>query len=196
VEENAQLIFETKFVSTEMPCDGRLDELIYWGKRFYDTGMVSEAGGNLSYRTEKGFVISGTGVYLNALSSNTVAEVTDIKKENNKYIVYANGIAVPSRECLLHLYIYEQRNEVNAVFHTHDEPVVALYDKLGIPCTTGEQARGSSELAIEACRLLEAEDEVQFIVLKNHGIISLGKTMQEAGKLAEEIHKAALQVIE
>jgi len=196
VEENAQLIFETRFVSTNVPVDSRLEELIYWGKRFFDTGMVEEAGGNLSYRTEKGFVVSGTGVYLNVLSPETVSEVIDIKEENRRYLVYANGTAVPSRECLLHSYIYQQRREINAVFHTHDETVVAIYDKLGVPCTIGEQPRGSSELASEACRVLEAEAGAQFIILRNHGIISLGKTMQEAGQLAEEIHKAALRIIE
>jgi ribulose-5-phosphate 4-epimerase/fuculose-1-phosphate aldolase len=82
--------------------------------------------------------------------------------------------------------------EVNAIFHSHDIAIMKTGYKLGIPSTETEQAGGSPELAQEAVNLVKLNKATRCFVLKNHGVITLGATMSEAGKLMEEMHTKAM----
>ena len=189
--DNTVVQVETVFLSEVPPEDDRIDRLIYWGKRFHDLGLAQKSAGNLSFRTKNGFIITGTGVELEAIKKEKVVEVVKVDIKKDKITVYARGKVAPSKERLMHSAIYELRPEINAFFHTHDQLVVDLADELKIPCTEGEQARGSYELAKEAIRVLSLGKDIRYIVLRNHGIISIGKTMAEAGGLAEEMNQRA-----
>ena len=187
--DNTIVQVETVFLSEKPSEDDRIDRLIYWGKRFHDLGLAQKSAGNLSFRTKNGFIITGTGVELEAIKKEKVVEVVKVDIKKDKITVYARGKVAPSKERLMHSAIYELRPEINAVFHTHDQLVVDLADELEMPCTEGEQARGSYELAKEAIRVFSLTRDIRYVVLRNHGIISLGKTMEEAGRLAEVMNK-------
>ena len=189
--DNTVVQVETVFLSEKPPEDDRIDRLIYWGKRFHDLGLAQKSAGNLSFRTRNGFIITGTGVELEAIKREKLVEVVKVDISKNKITVYARGKVAPSKERLMHSAIYDLRTEINAVFHTHDQLVVDLADELKMPCTEGEQARGSYELTKEAIRVLSLGKDIRHIVLRNHGVISLGETMEEAGRLAEEMNKMA-----
>ena len=186
--------FETVFVSKNPPDDDRVDELIYWSWRFDELGLAPKSAGNLSFRTKNGFVITATGVALKDAARDNLVEVLKVEVGEAQIVVDARGKVVPSKESVLHSEIYELKPEINAVFHIHDQLVVELVDELNLPCTEGEQPRGSYELVTEANRLLRLTTEAKYIVLRNHGIISMGETLEEAGKLAEDINKTAQDV--
>ena len=109
-------------------------------------------------------------------------------------MVYTKGKTVPSKESLLHSGIYQSRPEINAVFHIHDQLVVILADELMLPSTEGEQPRGSYELAKEVDRVLGLTKDTKYLVLRNHGIISMGETLEEAGRLVEDMNKMARSI--
>ena len=69
--------------------------------------------------------------------------------------------------------IYEKRPEVNAIFHGHSLELL----KPGIVTTEEEKPYGTVELVEEVLKVLDND----VFVLKNHGFVSLGKTMDEAG---------------
>lgn len=50
--------------------------------------------------------------------------------------------------------------------------------------TAREQPYGTTELVSE---ILSALDGHRFVVMRNHGFVSFGTTMKEAGREAEEI---------
>ncbi len=83
------------------------------------------------------------------------------------------------------------RPEINAIFHAHDQSALEFADELKIPCTEREQLRGSYELAKEANKLLGLRKDIKYFVLRKHGVISMGETMEEAGRLAEYMNKMA-----
>jgi L-fuculose-phosphate aldolase len=184
-ESNA-VAFSAIFLVRTPPTDARIAQLARWGNRFYSKGLVQGMEGNLSFRTQLGFIISGTGVPLNALTPETVAEVTGVVYGLNRNSVYIKGQVVPSRESILHSQIYEERSDINAIFHVHDTVLMKQAEKLGIPVTSAEKDPGSQALAEEAINLLKFEKEVHYFILKNHGIVALGATLDDAGKLIEE----------
>ena len=186
--------FETVFVSNNPPDEDRVNELIYWSRRFDELGLAPKSAGNLSFRTKNGFIITATGVALKAAERENLVEVLKVETGKEQIVVNVRGKEVPSKESILHSGIYGLRPEINAVFHIHDLLVVELADELNLPCTEGEQPRGSYELVTEANRLLRLTTEAKYIVLRNHGIISMGETLEEAGKLAEDINKTAQDV--
>ena len=187
-ESNA-VAFSAVFMARTSPSDGKIAQLAQWGKTFYSLGLVKEMEGNLSFRTRLGFIISGTGVALNALTLETVAEVTGVVYGLNRTSVYIKGQVVPSRESILHSQIYEECSGVNAIFHVHDSLLMSQAEKLDIPVTSAEKEAGSQELAKEAVNLLKSNKDARYFVLKNHGVIALGTTIDEAGKLIEEMSK-------
>ncbi len=81
----------------------------------------------------------------------------------------------------MHSLIYRNNEEVNAVFHGHNDVIVKNSDELKLPVTEKEYESGTIELAKE---LLKVLGDKKVIVLKNHGFVSLGTTMKEAGELA------------
>jgi len=81
----------------------------------------------------------------------------------------------------MHNEIYQRRNDINAVFHGHSEDFLKDGDKLNLPITEKEQPGGTLELMREVTKVLNNNN---FILIKNHGFISLGDSMGTAGNLA------------
>lgn len=189
--EGGSLAFNTVFLAKSVLIDSKITRMSRWGKKFYTMGLVQGMEGNLSYRTQLGFIISGTGVELDKISPETVVEVTGLVYGLNKTSVYVKGTIFPSRETILHSQIYEELPSINAIFHVHDNWVVENARKLHIPVTSVEKEAGSQKLAQEALSLLKFKRDLRYFVLKNHGIIALGTTMDEAGKLVVDISKKA-----
>lgn len=186
-EKYSGIKFETVFLQKRAPKNPCIKELVFWCKKFSQTGIAPVHGagsyGNLSARTENGFIITGTGTDLGKIAEKDFAEVLSVSE--NK--VEAAGLIAPSSESLLHHAIYSARPDVNAVFHGHDTGVAEGAGKPGIPVTEKEAPYGTRELAVEAKKLCMHD----YFVLKNHGIVSLGKTMKEAGERAVNMHERA-----
>lgn len=191
---DAEVRFETVFLGNDTPDDERIDRLIYWCRRFDELGIVPESAGNLSFRTEIGFVITATGVELGVVVREDFVEVSGVEIDGGKPIVHARGRRIPSSESVLHSGIYDLRPEINAVFHTHDGLVLEHAGKLELPCTGEEQPPGSYELAGEVKRVLEVGQGIRYLVLRNHGVIAMGDAVDEAGRLIEDMNGMARDV--
>ncbi|MBN2250619.1 MAG: class II aldolase/adducin family protein [Candidatus Altiarchaeota archaeon] len=177
-----------------VPSDLRTDELKKWCTEYYNSGFTPEyeggSAGNLSYRYKGNqFMITGSGITTKSrILDNSIALVDSCNLE--KEIVYYHGARKPSSETMLHYVVYMNRPEINAVFHGHSEKILAKADELGLVQTTKEEKEGTKELANAVLEVLGQEN---FIVLKNHGFVSIGKTMQEAGEQAVKVQEKALE---
>ena len=181
--------FKTVFLEQCTPKNQCIKELISWCKKFSEIGIAPKHGnasfGNLSARTKNGFITTGTGTDHENMKDSDFAEVISVSISEKK--VRAIGLVAPSSESIMHYAIYSMRPDVNAIFHGHDAEVLKNAKKLGVPVTEKEEPYGSLELMEESKKLCVHD----YFILKNHGIISLGKTMQDAGKRAIEMHKKA-----
>lgn len=190
-EENGILKFRTVFSHDPVPDSPELHSISEWGKRLCESGMVEGTDGNLSFRTKNGFVVSGTGVRLDEMNSQTVAEVIGLSRRNDIIFVTINGSAPPSREAVLHARVYEAHPEVNAIFHIHDRIVMRQAEPLLIPVTATEWPPGSMELVDEAVRLMASVPETEYFILRNHGVIAMAANIDAAGESILQMRQAA-----
>jgi len=177
--------FKIKIVNDHPPVDPRIDELKKWCVEFSKNGLMPDYGsgclGNLSFRLKTGnnsFIITASGMKAD-WAENSFVEVSSI--DLAKKTVFASGKRLPSSESMLHYLIYQKRPDINAIFHGHCDKITDGHKQLNLSCTTKEEPYGTVELAD---RVLEILGENNFVVMKNHGFISCGMNMKEAGESA------------
>ena len=181
--------FRTEMIGKDLPNDPRLDRLKYWCKIFHDKGLAPPyregSYGNLSFRLKEGkdsFVITASQSGLN--ESNTNDRFITIQKIDLKAgIAYALGSRKPSSEAMVHSAIYHARPDVHAIFHGHCDKISTDAEKLGIPITSREEPYGTIDLVNQVLKTL---DDSSFLEMRNHGFLSLGKSVDYAGNLTLE----------
>jgi len=174
------------------------NEIIDTARAFGRTGLSVGTSGNLSARTDKGFLITPTGVRYADLNPDSPVEL-----DRNGRII--DGRLKPSSEWQFHCAIYADRPEVNAVVHAHSPYATALAcARRGIPAfhymiamagggdiPCAEYATfGSQDLAINAVTALT---DRRACLLANHGMIALGETLTGAFELAVQLEELARQ---
>ena len=154
-------------------------------------GLNKGTSGNTSIRQGDGFVITPSGMPINEMNANSMVEMN----------MHGEAISAgkPSSEWRFHRDIYQARPEVGAVIHTHamfattlaclrkDIPpfhyMIAIAGGDNIRCADyalfGTQAL--SDHAIEALKDRRA------CLLANHGMIAVGKSLQQALDIAIEV---------
>jgi L-fuculose-phosphate aldolase len=182
----AEVYTGTKFdsirVQPAVPCHPLADRLIHWCRRFAALGLAGKAMGNLSFRTDNGFVITPTGTDPLALRAADLVEVLGVDVE--KRAVYAAGARDPSSESMMHHAIYRARPGVMAIFHGHSGAVLKAAGRFQWPVTAHEQPYGTPEMAAEVVAVL---GDHPFVIMRNHGFIALGASMDEAGRVLENV---------
>lgn len=138
--------------------------------------------GNLSVRVPEGFLVKGGGIELGEMEPENVVLVHDYGHGSNTLI--ASGLREPSSESIMHYLIYQRMPGVNAVVHAHDQLALEEQD-LDYPVTEREEPYGTPELAEQA---LDALREGNYVVLRNHGSVVVGGSLQEAVDLMLEVH--------
>ncbi len=191
-QNHSSLKFTTIFEENNFHTNKNIPELIQWCKKFAEYGLVpkddGEYAGNFSFRTPIGFIITAAGADLGNLDDSDFIEVMGADSVTKRVI--ARGSKEPSSESVLHHAVYQNRLDVKAVFHGHDEIVLKYALQLDLPVTRQEQPFGSTELMKEVRRILAAWN---YVVIKNHGFLSIGKTIEETGKLAIKQHDRAVK---
>ena len=157
----------------------------------YQRKYVVGSGGNVSVKTDNIIYITPTGSILGCL------------REEDISIVDMEGNTIrgkPSSELKMHLSIYRSREDVRSIIHTHPPYTLALsvLDR-EIELITPESKvlikkigyipylePGSEELAREVSK---REEDV--IVLKNHGVVCLGRDLRETYIKTEVVEEVA-----
>jgi len=191
-----EIYIGTKFKYLNKGCkiskSNNLDLLKKWCNIFNENNFAPPypggSSGNLSFRTEaekNNFIITASHTALsNNMNNNDFAEVIFCSEEDN--IVHAKGQKEPSSEALMHYLIYKNRSDINAVFHGHSDEIMKLAKQIGFPETEIEFEYGTVELAKEVVKTLKNHN---FVILKKHGFVSLGKTQKDAGMQVLNIAK-------
>lgn len=169
------------------------------GVKMISGGYTLETWGNISCRdTETGLVyITPSGMDYSTLTEEDVVVLTP---DGN----VAEGFRKPSIEAGLHLAVYRARADVNAIIHTHapysivfsctGEDIPMIIDEaaqvLGDTCRTAKYALpGSTELAEECVKALG--DKAASCLLKSHGAVCTGATMDAAFKVVKVLETTA-----
>lgn len=182
-EEYCGVKFRSIFNNKTTISHKKIEELLNWCKEFNRCGFTPEAGagsaGNLSFRTIDGFIISCSQADFSNIEPEDFTEVLRVDISKRELLV--NGRKEPSSESFMHNEIYQRRKDINTIFHGHSEEFLKYGDKLNLPITEKEQPGGSIELMREVTKVL---GDNNFILIRNHGFLSLGDSMARAGNLA------------
>lgn len=166
-------------------------EIVRFGKKLLDKGLVTGTGGNLSLREGDLVAVSPSAVEYDAMIPEDVV-VTDMGGR------VVEGRLSPSSETHLHLAIYGSRPDVLSVVHTHS-PYACVMACLGweIPvfhylvALAGRSIPvapyalfGTEALAAGAVR---AMGDGHAVLLSNHGLVAAGKNLSGAFRVAETV---------
>lgn len=186
--------FRTIFTGKTPPVNKKSIELLEWCRKFAEQGLAPKYGtgsshGNLSFRTKNGMIITRSGSDLSTLKENELVEVTDCDEKN--FSVEANGMFEPSSESFEHFEIYRARPDVNAVFHGHSQLILKNAKRLGVVETKNQVEFGTMENLFSVMEVLGKND---FLIMKGHGFLCLGRSLDDCGKRALLMQKKAEQM--
>ncbi|MDI9644881.1 MAG: class II aldolase/adducin family protein [Candidatus Verstraetearchaeota archaeon] len=160
-------------------------------------GLISGAGGNASFRVgEYEMLITPSGVYKGRLTERDIVRMTLdgalVEGHNN-----------PSSEWRFHAEIYKKRRDVNAIVHAHSPYTTGLaISSNRIEPVTPEVALIASEVEIvgykcpgteELSRLIgERIIRKRALVLQNHGVVAVGRELEDALAVIEILEEASI----
>ena len=170
-------------------------------QRMLSLGLVAATSGNVS-------------IYLGEENGSRLLAVTPMSmpyesmKPDDIMVIDFEGDVIegegnPSSESMTHIAVYNSRTDVKCVIHTHsvyasalavtgtDLPPILdeLVTYLGGPVKVAEYGfSGTEELGERACAALEDRNAV---ILRNHGALCVGRTVDEALRCCELLERAA-----
>lgn len=175
-----------------------VEDVVNYSKKAYERKLVAGMAGNISCRFKNNdfdvIAITPTGTFLNDLKGE---DIVLIDVDNN---ILTKG--KPSSESLMHSYIYKNRKDINGIVHTHspyatgfafsDKKIRRLegFGKIKTPYLKEipYEKPGTKLLAEKTSEILEKDD---CAILKDHGVISTGKSLKDAFTLAEYVEEIA-----
>jgi L-ribulose-5-phosphate 4-epimerase len=156
-------------------------------------GLVAWTSGNLSARVpdEDLMVVKASGVPYDELTPEAIV-VCDL------YGSLVEGGLAPSSDAATHACVYRERPDVGAVAHTHSayatawaargEPIpcvlTAMADEFGGDIPVGPFARIGDEGIGRAVVATLADSRSRAVLMRNHGVFTIGATAREAIKAA------------
>lgn len=175
------------------------EQIVAAARSLYQRGYTFGTAGNISARSGDRIVISPTNSSFGSLEPEDLAEVSLAGE--------ALPGPVPSKEAHFHLAAYRARPEAGAVVHLHSchatavscladldmedaLPVYTPYFAMRLPCLPVAEYFPPGDAAL-APAVEAAASKSPALLLRNHGSIATGRTLQEASALAEEIEEQA-----
>lgn len=175
------------------------DALCALGRSLFERGLTHGSTGNLSVRTDEGYLLTPTGSSLGALDPARLS------------LLDGNGVHVrgdaPTKESLLHLAMYRERPRDRAVVHLHSvhsvavsvladvdpanalPPLTAYFAmRIGTLPLLPYYAPGDSALAAAVGR---AAGRHHALLLANHGPVVSGASLSAAADAIEELEATA-----
>ncbi len=174
------------------------ENIIQICRLIYAKGFVSATDGNVSIRiSESGNILTtATGISKGFLKSEDIIEI-----DLNGNII--SGNKKPSTEIAMHLFIYNQRKDINAVVHAHppyatgfatarQDLTGCLFPEVIIGLGAIPLADYATPSTIEVVKSIEPFiHKTEAILLSNHGVVAYGKDLLDAYFKLEKVEHAA-----
>lgn len=178
-----------------------LKDLVNTGKEISRAGLIIGEGGNISARSGNVIYIKKKAVMM---AKAKTADYIPVDIKTGKPL---RKMDKPSTEIYLHLACYRARKDIGAVIHTHPVFATAVgIANIDIKPISYEMAvnlkshvakigyikTGTPQLGKEVGRAVRRHNAV---LLKNHGLVTVGKDLQEALLRTLAVERAAMTYI-
>ncbi|MEJ5306584.1 MAG: class II aldolase/adducin family protein [Ignavibacteria bacterium] len=172
-------------------------ELVEICHKIHSKGFVSATDGNVSVRIKKDRIICTP----TSVPKEKITEKDLITLNLDGKII--SGSRKPSTEIKMHLAIYKERKDVNAVVHAHPIFATAFASSklaLDIPflpevilnlglVPVCEYSTPSTEEVVKS--IIPFIQKTNLLLLQNHGAVTYGKNLEEAYYLLEKLEHTA-----
>lgn len=164
-----------------------------------DINLIRTSAGNISIRTAGGHMaITPTSIKYNHLGPDQIA-IVDLQGN------LVDGPDRPSSETPMHTAILRECSHVNVICHTHSVYAMTMA-VLGreIPVINTEMfvcggpipvarwaSPGSEEAGVVCVEFFNERPKLKAMLLRNHGVVSVGKTLDEALARALDVETSA-----
>ena len=179
------------------------ENLLNITNKLLTAGLNHGATGNCSCRDKEDFLITPTGIDSSKLTTDMMVRISLLDNTSQPETKYH-----PSSEWQFHQAILENYPEINAVVHTHSvfasslsvlgQDIPAFHYMIAV--AGGDSVRcapyamfGTKELSNN---ILEAIRDRKACLLSNHGLVAVGKDLNEAFNIAEEVEHLSRLFIE
>ena len=166
-------------------------------KAIHAQGLVVGTSGNVSARCGRDMLaVTATSTPYETMTLDDIV-VVDFTGEP------VVGDALPSTESLMHIAIYQARPDVGAVCHTHSayasglsvagQPLVPMIDEMVVHMGGRIEVStyafpGTEEIG---ARVVEALGERAAALIRNHGVVGVGRTVPEALRICQMVEHSA-----
>lgn len=173
------------------------EAIVTFGNRMLKANLTTGSGGNLSlFNRQKNLIaITPSGIEYPDLSPEDILVLAPDGR-------VVDGSNKPSSETGFHLALYQKRQDISAVVHTHstyattfaclNREIPAVHYLVGFSGNKVPLAPyatfGTEALAIAVANSIQNYNAV---LLANHGLVAVGTTMKRAFNTAEEIELVA-----
>lgn len=171
-------------------------EVAYYMQRLYRRKLTTTLGGNISIKAGQLMIITPSQKDKDRLTANDMVVVD---------LLTATTLTTqqPSMEYRFHMGIYATRGDVEAIIHAHPfwgtwlaitgtQPKINLLDEslyfLKNVAFCNYAPMGTEMLATEVSKNAQSSD---VLILKNHGVITMGKSLCEALEKMEVLENIA-----
>jgi L-fuculose-phosphate aldolase len=172
-------------------------ELVECVKSLYWLGLTTSVSGNHSIRVRNGWMwITPSGLSRYKIRPNNLVKV-------NLKTGKAFGNIRPSIELNLHRNIYNNRQDVNAIVHTHSPFTIGISISskfqhvieearivVGDPVVISNRPSGSKDLAESVSGAFQNR-ATRAVVIKNHGVVAVGKDIHQGRAIVESLEEWA-----
>lgn len=174
------------------------EKVILAGKQLLELGLIARTWGNISCRiSEESFVISPSGLAYDTLTTDQIVEV---KMDDLSY----SGEIKPSSEKGIHADVYRLRKDIQFIIHTHQEYASAIsveggnlqVDTMEVQSILGEiipcapyGISSTKKLRKQVAKTLEQYSSCKAVLMKHHGVICLGESLEQCFIIAEALEK-------
>lgn len=175
-------------------------QLIEYGIKLLRSNQVSGTAGNLSVRISPNlFAITPSGMPYESLEPS---DIPVLNLEGN----IVEGSRKPSVEFRLHLEIYKNFPDINAVVHTHPIycgvlsllriPLPAVNETMlmytGFVPVSDYANSGTEELARN---VVSAMKQSKAVIMANHGLVCAGDSLKQAFDMCETLERCAMMYV-
>ncbi len=170
-------------------------QIVEIGNRLYAKGLIAGVEGNISVRDGDRILITPSGLCKGYLKEDDILEINSIGEQ-------ISGNGVPSSETALHLKIYRERNDVHGIVHAHP-PTATGFACAGLgldQSLTAETVLTLGTIPLvpygtpsteELPAALDGFMGFDALLLANHGALTMGKTLDNAYFLMEQVEQYA-----
>jgi len=181
--------------------DKIIQEIVEIAHIIYQKGFVSATDGNISARLPNGNILcTPTSVNKGEIKKSHIVEI-----DENGNLIY--GIHKPSTEIKMHLFIYKNRDDVNAIVHAHP-PFATSFAVAGLSLENyvlPEVIVNLGKIPLAKYATPSTDEVAQSIqpyvknhdafLLQNHGAVTLGVNLKDALYKMEKLEHYAMVIL-